>query len=277
MSELILTPLGTVSPYPKGNKNCPGYLVEYNNQKILLDCGNGSTSLMDFQKDLENLKVFITHYHPDHWGDLTALIQAAFVYKKHGYIRNDIGIYLPKTEPVTEERTFGGDNRDDWGHTEYFDRDISELLLLKELAQNAPIKFEYYKGYETLNIGDSGIKVSICETEHNVDAYAFKIATDTGTICYSGDTGFSNSIVRFAKDADLFICESTFLRGQERYENNHLYAYEAGIMAKKANVKKLLLTHFWPEIDKEKYVEEAKTEFENTEALEEGNRLVLRR
>ena len=30
MNELIVTPLGTVSPYSKGNKNCPGFLIEYN-------------------------------------------------------------------------------------------------------------------------------------------------------------------------------------------------------------------------------------------------------
>ena len=62
----------------------------------------------------------------------------------------------------------------------------------------------------------------------------------------------------FAKDADLLICESTFLKGQLKNDDNHLYAYEAGMIARDANAKKLLLTHFWPEIDKQKYVDEAK-------------------
>lgn len=30
MSKIIITPLGTISPYTKGNMNCPGFLVEYN-------------------------------------------------------------------------------------------------------------------------------------------------------------------------------------------------------------------------------------------------------
>ena len=29
MNEIIITPLGTVSPYPKKGMNCPGYLIEY--------------------------------------------------------------------------------------------------------------------------------------------------------------------------------------------------------------------------------------------------------
>ena len=36
MSEITITPLGTISPYTKGNMNCPGVLINYNNKKILL-------------------------------------------------------------------------------------------------------------------------------------------------------------------------------------------------------------------------------------------------
>ena len=43
MSEITITPLGTISPYTKGNMNCPGILINYNNKKILLDCGSGIT------------------------------------------------------------------------------------------------------------------------------------------------------------------------------------------------------------------------------------------
>ena len=35
MSEITITPLGTISPYTKGNMNCPGILINYNNKKIL--------------------------------------------------------------------------------------------------------------------------------------------------------------------------------------------------------------------------------------------------
>ena len=65
MSEIVITPLGTISPYTKGNMNCPGFLVEYNNKKILLDCGNGITRLLNFPEDLKDLSVIITHYHKE--------------------------------------------------------------------------------------------------------------------------------------------------------------------------------------------------------------------
>ena len=59
-----------------------------------------------------------------------------------------------------------------------------------------------------------------------------------------------NSLVRLAEDADILLCEATFLRGQTRLTDNHLYAYEAAKIAKQANVRQLVLTHFFPEIEK---------------------------
>ena len=75
---------------------------------------------------------------------------------------------------------------------------------------------------------------------------------------------------------DLLISESTFLKGQS-CTNGHMYAYQAGILAKEAGVKQLMLTHFWPEINKEEYVNEAREYFENVIAANEGEKLVLRK
>ena len=80
MSEITITPLGTISPYTKGNMNCPGILINYNNKKILLDCGSGITRLLKFPDTLEDLNVIITHYHRDHFGDIGSICYASYVY-----------------------------------------------------------------------------------------------------------------------------------------------------------------------------------------------------
>ena len=72
------------------------------------------------------------------------------------------------------------------------------------------------------------------------------------------------------------ICESTFLKNQAKKSDYHLYAYEAALIAKEANVKQLMLTHFWPEIAKEEYVKEAKQIFSNAFAAEENKKIILR-
>ena len=86
MDELIITPLGTVSPYPKGNTNCPGFLVEYNEYKVLLDCGEGISKLLKFPDDLNNLIIIISHLHKDHYSGLSSIAYASFVYKNLGYL-----------------------------------------------------------------------------------------------------------------------------------------------------------------------------------------------
>ena len=98
MSKVVIIPLGTISPYTKNDMNCPGYLIKYNNKKILLDCGNGITRLLSFPNDLENLNVIITHYHKDHFGDLGALQYASYVYHNLGLLSDKIKIYIPEND-----------------------------------------------------------------------------------------------------------------------------------------------------------------------------------
>lgn len=59
--ELIITPLGTVSTYCYEGKKCPGFLVQYGDNKILLDCGNGISEYMNLPNDLNNLVIIISH------------------------------------------------------------------------------------------------------------------------------------------------------------------------------------------------------------------------
>lgn len=251
MDKIIVIPLGTVSPYPKDDKNCPGFLIKYNNYNILLDCGNGCTRLLNLPNDLNNLNIFISHLHPDHYGDLLSLIQATLVYSRYSLIKNPINLYIPNNV-----------------------ENILDYKLLEQLASNTLINI---KAYNNINLNIGNIKITSLLVPHQISSYAFKIETQAGSIVYSSDTGTKNNLKEFALNTDLFICESTFLKNQKRTEDAHLYTYEAAKIAADANVKQLLLTHFWPEIDKQKYVEEAREIFNNVSAAKEGKALVIRR
>lgn len=268
MNDLVITPLGTVSPYAKDDKNCPGFLIEYKNNKYLLDCGNGITRLLNFPDDLINLKIFISHLHPDHFGDLTSIAHSLLVYKNLGYISDNVDIYIPKSN-------IGGYaycNYDLFRNTNI--KPSIEYEYIKKFEETCPINII---GYNNINYKNDDLTIKSLLVPHQISTYAFRINTDEGSIVYSADTGTNNKLREFAKDCDLFICESTFLKGQTRLSDNHLYAYEAAMIARDANVNKLLLTHFWPELDKNLYLKEAKEIFENTSVAEEGKRLVLRR
>ena len=73
-------------------------LINYNNKKILLDCGSGISRLLKFPDTLEDLNVIITHYHRDHFGDIGSICYASYVYHNLGLLNNKINIFLPKND-----------------------------------------------------------------------------------------------------------------------------------------------------------------------------------
>jgi len=249
--QLEITPLGTVSPYCKDNKNCPGILIEYQNNKILLDCGEGISRLLNFPDDLNNLIIILSHLHKDHYSGLSSLAYASYCYKKLGCLNKRIKVYIPQTKNLDFEYLIN------YGKENY-------------------LKFIPYNEKDSITQGN--MKITFKSNPHQLKTYSTKISTEIGTIVYSADTGYKNNCLEeFAKNADLLICESTFLKNQCKKNDTHLYAYEAATIAKKANVKKLMLTHFWPEIDKLQYVKEAQEIFENTIAAEEDKKLILKK
>lgn len=276
MNELIVTPLGTVSPYPKGNKNCPGFLIEYNGYKVLLDCGEGVSSLLNLPNDFNNLIIIISHLHKDHYSGLSGIGYASYVYKNLGYIDKKIPVYIPGGDLPKNKKSYYYDNG--WGEQIKVEKKLQDFEYLNDYGDENYLDFKTYRSNNNFSILHGNMKINFCKNPHNLNTCSTKLQAGDFTIVYSADTGYNNNrLTKFSKNADLLICESTFLKGQNKSNDNHLYAYEAGKIAAYANVKKLLLTHFWPEIDKELYVSEAKEYFENTEAAIEGKKLVLRR
>ena len=254
MSELIITPLGTVSPYCKDDKNCPGYLFEYNDKKTLVDCGNGVTRLLDFPNDLNNLNVIITHYHKDHYGDIGAIQYASHVYRGLlGLNNSGVNVYLPKNHFNYSRRSIMDTEE---SYCRYIDIDDDYSLYMDDL------------------------KISFQDNEsHTIKSYMVKFENKDLKVVYTSDVGTTNfnKLIEFCRNSDLLICESSLLRRDNPTINTHMTAYDAARLALKSNSRKLLLTHFWPEYDKMLYLDEAIRVFENTEVAEEGKQLVLGR
>lgn len=243
--------LGTVSPYLAFDHNGPGFLIEDDTHKILFDCGSGITRLMTLPYHLENLHVFISHFHRDHYNEIYNLQYASHVFHKRGELEEAIQIHLPT---VTMRR---------------FEDIITEEYAFANYHQI----IDEYCG---VDVGK--FKVSFCLTGHTTESYAFKVTDGESTIVYTSDISYSakDIIVRFAKDADLLICESSLLESHGFPEiNSHITAKQAATIAKNANVKQLMLTHFWPMEVTSRYLNEAKNVFKNVICAKEGMRMLF--
>lgn len=70
-----------------------------------------------------------------------------------------------------------------------------------------------------------------------------------------------DSLVEFSKGSDILIIETSLLK--DKSSDIHLNTYQTAFIAKEANIGKLIVTHFWPEIPKDEYLKEVKEIFEN--------------
>lgn len=231
--------LGESSPYALSGHACPSYLVTCGKNQVLLDCGSGSHANYNFN-NLNGLNIVISHLHKDHFNDIFNYQYAALVKHNHGKMTEGVKIYLPD-----------------------YESDIAKIIIDEESCYCSCYGINENSGIRTGKLSVSFLKV---EHSKSVTSYAIKIHSQGKVLVYTGDISYSNfdRISKFAKNADLLICESSLLTEHGFDEVcSHLTAKQAAKIAKEANVKKLLLTHFWPEEDRNKYLSEAKSEFDN--------------
>jgi ribonuclease BN (tRNA processing enzyme) len=79
---------------------------------------------------------------------------------------------------------------------------------------------------------------------YRLETYAFRVRSNGAVVAYSGDSAPSDELVEAARDADLFVCEATLLRGELDGEpRGHLSLDEAVDAFEASGAKRLLLTH----------------------------------
>ena len=79
---------------------------------------------------------------------------------------------------------------------------------------------------------------------YTLETYAFRVQSNGAVLAYSGDSAPSEELVESARDADLFVCEATLLRGELDGEpRGHLSLDEAVEAYEASGAKRLLVTH----------------------------------
>ncbi len=208
-----LTVIGFWGAYPGKESASSGYLVQASGYNILLDCGSGVLSKLYKYIDINDLdSVVLSHYHPDHIADVGVVQHGVIVQKAVG----------KRIKPLTF-----------YGHTEdsYF-----EKLALKDYTQS--IGYEEKKKY---TIGP--LTFSFLRVEHPVPAFSMRIDNGGYAMGYTGDTGWNTGLIDFFQNVDFLLCESSLFTEFKGRVPGHLTAQEAGILAKRANVGRLVLTH----------------------------------
>lgn len=245
-----LTVLGCWAPYPIAGGACPGYLVQVGETNILLDCGNGVLSNLQRYLDFRSLDaVIISHLHPDHFMDLFCLRHAIEGARRTDGSLKALPLYLPE-QPGEEFARLTG-------FTKAFDIRVIERLPRAGVG-HMPTGVMIYQ----TRVGSAD--VILTRTDHSLPTYAVKIMGQ-GSLFYSADTKWTEYLPEMARGADLAVCEASVTEADRGYTSvGHLTARQAGELAARAQVRELVITHFWPEYNLNTIKTEAESGFGNS-------------
>ncbi len=237
-----VTVIGQWGGFPKVNGASSGYLFQSNGFNLLVDCGSAVLSKLQQYIAVEQLDaVILSHYHSDHAADIGPLQHARLVKRYLGIEQHPLPIY---------------------GHS----LDPDEFARLTHEPDAIGVA---YNPDEPLQLGPFSIVFQ--RTIHPVPCFAMRISDASSTVVYTGDSAYTKAFHAFAKQADLFICESNFYAGMDGSSAGHMTSAEAALIAKEAKVETLLLTHLPHFGNLNDLVQQAKEGFSGAVALaEEG-------
>lgn len=220
--------LGSGTAIPLKDRGSPSLAVFLGDNPILFDMGPGTLGkLARLGIGPEKIEaIYLTHFHPDHTSDL---IHFLFACRNPGILkrRPPFSVYGPKGL----ERFINALQSAYPGWLEFPDR----TMRVEELS-----------GHEKTWHNHDHYRIRTAPANHTPQSLAYRLEDDTGkAVVVSGDTAYSESVIELAKGAHILVLEAALPDHQPM--DGHLTPSQAGRMASLAKVKRLVLTHFYPE------------------------------
>jgi ribonuclease BN (tRNA processing enzyme) len=222
--------LGSGGPFASGGRLQTCILIESREGRYLIDCGmTALVAMARFGIDAGSIDAaLITHLHGDHYGGLPLVIFEARVNMHEG------SKYPPRTRPLriagpaaTEERVRQVLDLFSWptAFAAMKDAGLLEFITLVPRCET-PI---------------GGLSVTAFPVLHYTpEATALRVTISGKTIAYSGDTGWTETLLEVAADADLFICGTYTMDVLQRGLLNYRTLQEH---RRQLACKRLVLTH----------------------------------
>ena len=295
-----LTILGCHSATPRVNAHPSAQYLEINSRHFLIDCGEGTQRQMRLNKvGFSKIStIFISHLHGDHFFGLIGLISTFGILNRekelhiHGPkgIKEVINIQLKHSKSYVKYKIIFHELNSTESELIFEDEKVKVYtiplnhrvytngFLFKEKEKSRKINISAVKefkeidkcDYNNLKAGkdfklDSGDVIKNSELTYNPEkplSYA-----------YCSDTSYKPTIIEIIDGVDLLYHESTFLTDKEDLakKTGHSTAKQAATIAKKANVKKLVLGHYSSRYKNiSLFKKEAQEVFENVSLAETG-------
>jgi ribonuclease Z len=296
MEKAKITFLGTGSAIPTKHRNHPAVLLQYKDENILVDCGEGTQR--QFRKAKLNpckiTRILITHWHGDHVLGLPGLLQTLML---NGYNKT-LEIYGPSGTKKMMQLYLGLFTHKDKITIKVNEVENKEIIdtnefyiETKKMEHETPSNAYAFVIKEKLRINKKKIeKLNIPREElrkiselqkgkditienKKIKAKDYTLKEEQRKVTFILDTKKNKNAITLAKNSDILICESTYSEEEEELaeQHFHLTSTDAAQIAKQAKVKRLILTHLSQRYDynNKEILQQAKKVFPKTEIVED--------
>lgn len=289
--------LGTGAAVPSLERRHPAILLQYKGDYILFDCGEGTQIQMQKARisPMKISKIFITHWHADHFAGLLPLIETLHLSRR----KEPLDVYGPEASRFIDaiiELSYWGIGFEVKAHDcnkeieKIFENNFFEIYAIK-VRHSVPAFGYCLIEKDSWNVdvkkakkfGLSGIQIKKIKENGKIKVKNKIIKLEQiakkrkgRKIVYSGDTMPCKELFEFSKEADLLIHDGTFAEPMG-VERPHSSASEVAKLAKKYKIKKLILTHLSRRYKTtEEVLKVAKSFFKNTIVANDMMRITLK-
>lgn len=294
-----LTILGCYAATPRTFTNPTSQVLEINNRLFLIDCGEGTQVQLRKNKVKFSAinQIFISHLHGDHFYGLIGLISTFNLLNRN----NPLTVFGPTGIKEVIKLQLRLSNS--WPQYELnfveLNSKVSEIIFEddKVVVKTIPLKHRVYTNGFLFQEKPKERKLNVAAVqEFEIETCYFQnikngrdIVLDDGRVisnevlsfdppptksyAFCSDTIYEESIIPIIKDVDVLYHEATFLNAEEHLAEKtmHSTAKQAAIIAKKAEVKQLVLGHYSTRYESiELFKEEATEIFENVLLADDG-------
>src|SRR5947209_4921584 len=228
MMKLTVLGSGTSVPHPR--RSSSAHWLDAGVGTLLLDISGPAIHRMAEEGcEWPNLDaVWVSHFHLDHFGGLAPFLFGTKYAPQTLGRRKPLTVFGPRG---TEEllRRF-----DEAGDYELFKQPFP--VEVREVSPRA--EFEVF----------AGLHAQTFSTPHTSESLAVRLTdADGASLVYTSDTGYTEALAAFARDADLFLMECSFFRSKP--VETHLELGDAMRLARLAEPGRAVLAHLYPQRD----------------------------
>lgn len=254
-----LTVVGCSGSVPGPDSPASCYLLTHDEGgrtwRVLLDLGSGALGALQRHVDPLDLDaVVLSHLHPDHCLDLTALK----VYRGHGPapVEGELAVHAPPGAAERMGRAYG----------------------VEQAEELTGFAFHDLVEGRALTVGP--FTITPYAVRHPVPTFGLRVSAGGAVLAYTGDTDSCPSLVPLMAGADVVLSEAAFVEDRDVERGLHLTARRAAEAVLEAcavaPVGALLLTHLPPWNDPEVALAEARSVWDGpVEVVAPGRRYAV--